>query len=81
MKYILLLFCTLTHTMYRESNSSNVAPYVHVETVTRVLKENTAFIDADNNNLVSDSHSVVEVTLNIHRPGKAVKKIVLNVDI
>lgn len=79
---LLLLWPFYATAMYRESiPATHVSPYVHVETVTRVLRENTSFIDSDNSTLVSDSHAVVEVTLKIHRPNKSVKTITLNIDI
>lgn len=82
MKYFILFVSCMTHAMYRESMpATQASQYVHVETVTRVLRENTNFIDADNSSLVADSHSVVEVTLKIHRPNRPVKTIKLNVDI
>lgn len=81
MKYCMLLLPCMVYGMYRETVVPQSCPYMHVETVTRVLKENTHFIDSDNSSLVSDSCTVVEVTLRIHRSGQPVKTIKLNIDI
>lgn len=81
MKYLVLLIPVMTQAMYRETVVPQRSPHMHVETITRVLKENTHFIDSDNSSLVSDSCTVVEVTLRIHRSDQPVKTIKLNIDI
>lgn len=81
MRYLLLFICSMTHAMYRETILPDKPPYIHVETLTRVLRESTTFIDSDDHALIADAHNVAEVTIKIHKPNRPIKVIKLTIDI
>ncbi len=80
---LLLLWPFYTMAMNNEGAQYplNNSPRIQVESSTRVLDSATSFIGDENECLVCESHKMVEVVLRIHRAGRPVKTITLNVDI